>query len=381
MEKELNKRSKVCGIFNFAPHYRLPIYKLMSERLGADFYFCDRLPYTNSIKKIDYSQLTTFKKELKLGNIRSRSLWKGMYKLAFKPYDIYIITPDHRSPSQWLFLLACKLLGKKVVGWWHGIAPGYNSKGKEWRERKSFFRLLDGNFIYGDKAREYMDRIKFPAKNKLTIYNSLDYDISVEKRKENLTSRIYKEYFGNDNPVLLFIGRLTKIKKLDMIIEAHRLLLNKGIKTNVVFIGGGEEAENLQNSIPADAKDYFWFRGPVYDENEISTMLYNADLCVSPGNVGLTAIHALYYGLPTITNDNFLTQMPEHECIIHGETGAFFKDGDTESLAAEIKHWFECSHKREEVRNKCYKVADTTFNPYRQVEIMKEMINILREHQ
>lgn len=377
MERRHYKGCRVCGIFNFAPHYRLPIYKQMGEQLGIDFYFCDRLSYTDSIKKIDYSLLPTFKKELKLKKIRSRNIWSGMLKLAFKPYDMYIITPDYRSPSQWLFLLACKLMGKKVVGWWHGIAPGYKGEGRQWKERKIFFRQLSGNFIYGDKAREYMDEIKFPAKNKLTIYNSLDYDVSVEKRTENLSSNIYKDYFGNDNPVLLFIGRLTKVKKLDMVIAAHQMLLEKGIKTNVVFIGGGDEEEALKKCIKPESEKYFWFKGPVYNEDEISTLLYNADLCVSPGNVGLTAIHALYYGLPTITNDNFLTQMPEHECIIPGETGDFFEDGNKESLATKIEKWFATCHNRQQVREKCYKVADSTFNPYRQIEIMKEMIKKL----
>lgn len=378
MEKKFSKNSKVCGIFNFAPHYRLPIYKLMGKQLGVDFYFCDRLPYTDSIKKIDYSQLPTFKKEIHLWSIRGRRGWRGMFSIAFQSYDIYIITPDHRNISQCIFLFLCKIMGKKVIAWWHGIAPGYKGKGRDWKEKKFFYNLFSGNFIYGDKAREYMNDIKFPAKNKLTIYNSLDYDISVEKRKENLTSPVYKEHFGNDNPVLLFIGRLTKIKKLDMIIETHAILFNKGIKTNVVFIGGGEETENLRNSIPAGTKEYFWFRGPVYEENEISRMLYNADLCVSPGNVGLTAVHALYYGLPTLTNDNFLTQMPEHECIIPKETGDFFEDGKIESLAKKIEEWFMAEHTREEVREKCYKMADEKFNPYRQVEIMQEMINIIR---
>lgn len=374
MKKELYK---ICGIFNFAPHYRLPVYKLMGESLGTDFYFCDKLPYTDSIKKIDYSLLPTFKKELKLSTTRWYTMWKGMISIAFKPYDVYIITPDYRNISQIVFLLICKILGKKVVAWWHGIAPGYEGKGFNWKRKKAFFSLFAGNFIYGDKAREYMDKIKYPANNKLTIYNSLDYDISIQKRKEPLSTTIYKEHFGNENPVLIFIGRLTKIKKLDMIIAAHDILLEKGIETNVVFIGGGEESENLQNSIQPEKRQYFWFCGPVYNEKEISKFLYNADLCISPGNVGLTAIHALYYGLPTITNDNFLTQMPEHECIIHGDTGAFFRDGDVNSLAREIKNWFETSHNREEVRRKCYQVADMTFNPYRQIEIIKEMLNKL----
>ncbi len=377
MEKKYYKDCKVCGIFNFAPHYRLPIFKLMGEELGVDFYFCDKLSYTDSIKKVDYSQLPTFKRELKLKKIRSRSIWSGMLILAFKPYDMYIITPDYRSPSQWLFLLACKLLGKKVVGWWHGIAPGYKASGREWTQKKIFHKHLSGSFIYGDKAREYMDEIGYPSKNKLTIYNSLDYETSLTNRKKDLSSSVYREYFGNNNPVLLFIGRLTKIKKLDMVILAHQMLLERGIKTNVVFIGSGDEEDVLKKCIKQGNEKYFWFKGPVYNEDEISTLLYNADLCVSPGNVGLTAIHALYYGLPTITNDNFLTQMPEHECIIPGETGDFFEDGNKESLATKIEKWFATCHNRQQVREKCYKVADSTFNPYRQIEIMKEMIKKL----
>lgn len=375
MERKYYKDCKVCGIFNFASHYRLPIYKLMGEQLGVDFYFCDKLQNINNIEKINYSLLPTYKKEVILSKLRGRRRWKGMLSLAFKPYDMYIITPDHRNITQCLFLLLCKLMGKKVVAWWHGVAPGFKGQGRDWKEKKLFYRLFAGNFIYGDKAREYMDEIKFPAKNKLTIYNSLDYDVSVEKRKKNLMSPVYREYFGNDYPVLLFIGRLTKVKRLDMIIAAHQMLLDKGIKTNVVFIGGGDEEETLRKCIKQGNDKYFWFKGSVYNEDEISTLLYNADLCVSPGNVGLTAIHALYYGLPTITNDNFLTQMPEHECIIPGKTGDFFKDGSTESLANKICEWFIVGHDREKMREKCYSVADNTFNPHRQIEIMKEMIN------
>ena len=375
MEKNQNS-FKVCCIFNYAPHYRLPIFQLMGDKLKVDFYFCDRLPYTDSIKKIDYKLLPTFKKELKLNKLRSRNLWDGLFCLAFKPYKIFIITPDYRSPSQWLFLLACKLMGKKVVAWWHGVAPGYNGNGKDWKEMKRFFRHLDGNFIYGDKAREYMEKINFPAKNKITIYNSLDYEVSLSKRNENLLSPIYKDYFGNEYPILLFIGRLTKIKKLDMLIAAHEMLIEKGIKTNVVFIGSGEDTNNLKNSIPTERRDYFWFRGAVYNENEISIMLYNADLCVSPGNVGLTSIHALYYGLPTLTNNNFLTQMPEHECIIPGKTGDFFEDGSIESMTAKIEEWFTAAIDRDEIRNKCYEVADRCFNPYKQIEVIKQMIKI-----
>ena len=74
------------------------------------------------------------------------------------------------------------------------------------------------------------------------------------------------------------------------------------------------------------------FFGPCYDEFEIGMLIYNAALCVSPGNVGLTAIHSLSYGTPVISHNDFKHQMPEFEAIVPGETGAFFIANDLNSL-------------------------------------------------
>ena len=61
-----------------------------------------------------------------------------------------------------------------------------------------------------------------------------------------------------------------------------------------------------------------------YDENEIGDLIYNADLCVSPGNVGLTAIHTLTYGTPVLSHANFPNQMPEFEAIDKDFTSFLF---------------------------------------------------------
>ena len=57
-----------------------------------------------------------------------------------------------------------------------------------------------------------------------------------------------------------------------------------------------------------------------------------SDLCVIPGNVGLSAMHAFSVGLPVISHDNFDIQMPEFEAIIDSKTGSFYKHGNIEDL-------------------------------------------------
>lgn len=62
---------------------------------------------------------------------------------------------------------------------------------------------------------------------------------------------------------------------------------------------------------------------------------------ISPGKVGLTAMHGLAYGVPIITHGNFDNQMPESEAIQPGVTGDFFEEDSVESLAAVIARWIE----------------------------------------
>lgn len=55
-------KNKIAFILNYASHYRLFIYKKIEQELDADFYFGD-IPNSN-IKKLDYKDLTNFKKRI-----------------------------------------------------------------------------------------------------------------------------------------------------------------------------------------------------------------------------------------------------------------------------------------------------------------------------
>ncbi len=363
---------KICCVFNYAPHYRYPIYELMSKNFDVDFYFGDKLDNGENIKKFSYNQLDGFKKEFEVKNFPRFIVWKGLLPLLFKHYDVYILSGNTRILNQWLFLLISKILGKQTYNWWHGFAPGRKLRGLNFVKEKVFFNLFSGHFIYGDKARKYMIEKGFESKKMVTIYNSLDYETSVKMRRRDLQSDIYIKHFNNNFPTLIFIGRLNKIKKLDMIILAYRKLQTMGFNCNIAFIGDGPERKKLEELSNNDKN--IWFYGALYDENIIARLLYNADLCLSPGNVGLTAIHAIYYGLPVITNNSFTYQMPEHEAIVPLKTGDFFAENNVDSLAAVIINWFKINPNRERIRNECYKVADTKFNPYYQISVLKKMI-------
>ena len=360
---------------NIASHYRSAIFQLIDTELGCDFCFGDKV---DDIKKMDYSLLSH--KVTELHNVFfPHGYWqRGMLRMLSADYDTYIINGEPRCVSSWLFLLFRKLFyrHKKVYFWAHGML------GKENGLKRAIARfrygLIDGVFIYNERSCRIMSDNGIPPTKLHPIYNSLDYDAQLPLRNSMKTSDLYKEHFGNDNPVLVFIGRLTAVKKLNLAIEAVACMKQQSQLVNLTFVGDGTERSRLENLVnQLGIKEQVWFYGACYDERTNAELIYNADLCVSPGNIGLTAIHVLMFGCPAITNDDFNHQMPEFEAIHDGATGAFFKKDDSASLAESISKWISL-HKddRENVRKACYDEIDSKWNPHHQIKIFKEVLGV-----
>ena len=364
-------RHKVC-FFNQSPvHYRKEIFMLMDQELDIDFYFGDSRP--GGIASMDVGLLNHFRgyyHNINLGRFYWQSRAVG---LLWSNYTDLFTTGTHNCLSAWLIILLAPLFGKRVYLWSHG-AYGDERGLKRWLTRWKMNRVT-ASLLYGEYARRLLLEMGVKASKLHVFYNSLAYDEQIVLRRQMQPSPLYKSHFGNSRPNLVFIGRLTKTKRLELILEAMSLLRQKGCEVNTTFIGSGEAQEMLQaKAIQAGLEQHVWFYGPCYNERLIAELLYNADLCVSPGNVGLTAIHAMTFGTPVITHNNFVRQMPEFEAIEEGITGDFFTEGSGCSLADCIRQWLLKGLDREATRQACYRVIDTKYNPHEQIKAIRNVI-------
>ncbi len=120
------------------------------------------------------------------------------------------------------------------------------------------------------------------------------------------------------------------MKKLDLLLEAINSINEETPKINLIIIGDGPERKDLEiKGISGIENQWLHFTGACYDEEEIGKYLSKSDLCVSPGNVGLTAVHSLSFGTPVCTHDNMSNQMPEAGAIQDGYNGFFFRENDS----------------------------------------------------
>jgi len=369
-KKKRASNSCLCIIYNTAPRYREAIFQAIDKEYNCYWYFGET---KSDIKEMDLSLLKNTQYYKTYGDTNTL-YWKiGILSLLFKrKFQTFLMLSESRSLSDYFFLGLARVLRKKVYVWthgWYGKETKKESILKKWQ-----FNRTEGIFVYSNYSRNLMIEQGIPREKIFTIHNSLHYDEQIALRMSIKTSNIYKEHFTNDNPTIIFIGRLTQVKKLDQLVDAMYKLKRRGESFNLIFVGNGTEKEDLQNRVSKfGLMDNVWFYGACYDERQNAELIYNADLCVAPGNIGLTAMHAMMFGCPCLSHNTFKWQMPEFEAIQPDITGDFFEMDNVDSLAETISKWFfKKNNKREEVRKACFNEIDTQWNPYFQMEVIKK---------
>lgn len=361
----------MCVITNIGTHYRYTIYKEMAKEFNCSFYLGDHVQ--TPIKTFEYSALTGYKKTLKNLFFHHFYWQKGSVQLIFKDYKYYILDGEPYCLSSWMILLLAKLKGKKTIAWTHAWY-GRESFIKKLL-KKTFYSMHDKLLVYNEYAIKLMQKIGVKSEM-YCIANSLDSDKEKKIRNNTHYTNVFSEHFKNSHTTIIYCGRIQQWKKLEMIIDAIKALKEQGILINAVFVGKDVEGVNLEGYAQRQqVSNQIWMYGPCYDDNTLGELFFNAQVCVSPGNVGLTAIHSLTFGCPVITHGNFPYQGPEFEAIAPGLTGDFFKQGDSVDLTKKIKKWISLSPtEREEVRQLAYKEIDRKWNIHEQIKTIKKAI-------
>ena len=247
---------KVLLVYNSAAHYRESVFRSMDGYFDCDYVFGRTL---GNIKQFDTSVLkgtVTLVDNKKIGkfyyqpHVLGKSLGKG--------YDRYLFLGDTRCISTWLSSILIRLFypSRRIYFWTHGWY-GKETK-REARLKKRFFRLANGGiFLYGNYARDLMIKEGFDSDKLYVIHNSLTYHRQLELRPDLGKDSIFRDHFRNDSRTLLFVGRLTKVKHLDLLLEA---LCRTERLYNLVIIGDGtEKAALMDQAHQLSLDERVWF--------------------------------------------------------------------------------------------------------------------------
>ncbi|MEO9210030.1 MAG: glycosyltransferase [Ginsengibacter sp.] len=372
------------------PLYRLGVFHELSKK-NKDFEFTcfgdtkkqagiQSIPWSLA-NKVDEGGINWIKTS-NYFYIPERLLWQtGIIKrILGSKYDYFIFEGGVFHLPTWLFAILCRIRGKKVLFWTHGF-KGFD-KGLKKLIRIIYFKLANGLLLYGNYSKKLMIKSGFKENTLFVVYNSLDtkkqFTLLEEQNSCFVKQQKVKIFKNPELFTIIFIGRLVKAKKIQLLLDAVNEFSRKSNPINCVIIGNGPEGESIKKFIATNhLEGNIHMTGALYKEEDICTYFKMSDLMVSPGNVGLNCMHSFAYGVPVLTHDNLQFHGPEAEAITPGSTGLLFENNNYEDMVRKIGEWMNINDSKEEIKSRCHDILLKKYNPVSHAKRIIEAIDQL----
>lgn len=254
---------------------------------------------------------------------------------------------------------------------------------------------LEGKYHFGSRLVSYLveefvlrnaDRVlcpnEFTRKYVIKLGTAPDKTVVVPLM---LTPRVFeqqgdgfdvrKETGWIDNPIVLFVGRLTPYKQVDVLVEAVPLVLEQELNTRFIFVGGGELQAQLSQrckelGIVASVK----FMGAQPTERIVDFMRA-ADIVWIP-MAGFVIYEAAAAGKPIVAFD-----VEWHsEFVETGRTGILVEDRNVSRLAEAMVHLLQNQGIREfmgrNARAKLEEDYDPALSLAKEIEMYESLLEV-----
>ncbi|MEP6604065.1 MAG: glycosyltransferase, partial [Spartobacteria bacterium] len=197
-----------------------------------------------------------------------------------------------------------------------------------WRFMHWFYGQLDTVFVNSDEYRQSWIKRGFdPAKLKI-LPRGLDTELFTPTRRDVQ----FWQKFGRTNGEvrLLYVGRVSREKDLDVLASAYRKLRDENLPVQLFVVGDGPYARALSETLP-DAFFTGYLRG-----QDLATAYASADVFVFPSTTdtfGNVIIEAQASGVPVIVSDSGGPK----ELVTNQENGLITKSHDVEDFTRAIR--------------------------------------------
>ena len=247
--------------------------------------------------------------------------------------EVIISTP---GPIGITALMAAKMLHLRTVGIYHTDFPQYVQiltddhfmESLTWRFMHWFYSQLDLIYVNSEQYRKsWIERGISPDKIKI-LPRGLDTRLFHPGRRD--PEFWTRRGAGPGDFILLYVGRVSVEKNLDVFAAAHDRARAAGLPVRAAIVGDGVYTKTMQTLLP-DAI----FTGYLGGET-LAHAYASADLFVFPSisdTFGNVVIEAQASGLPVLVSD----QKGPQELVENGVTGVVTRGLDADDLATAIE--------------------------------------------
>lgn len=253
--------------------------------------------------------------------------------------DVVVFSANPREVSQLWAMVVSRLQGRRFNAWgmFHRIGGPRFVTTAYYRLAG---RLVDKCLTYSRTGASNLVSLGIPKRKIGVVGTAIDERIPFAERAAKTPEQMaeFRRSQGLEGrQVVLQVVRLSRIKRPELLVHAAELLLQQRQDLLFVLIGDGEMRQELEQLVTSRGlQNAVRFLGAVYDEAVLSSWYLSASVFVVPTFIGLSAHHAMSYGLPIVTDDSLDSQGSEFDIIADGLNALTYREGDVASLADAI---------------------------------------------
>lgn len=230
----------------------------------------------------------------------------------------------------------------------------------------------------GAKSAEWLG---VPSSRLRFWINGVDHSLRIH----NFDTKAFKHRLGlgPDTPMLLTLGRLTRWKRLDRVLDAMKSILKEVPEARLVIVGGGELRDTLQQQVNRlGLADHVTFVGAV-PHDEIVNYLNACDLFLMTNdltNMCSTMIEALTTGCCVVTRDIGSTT----DIVTDGQNAVVLNPGEARDVARAVVTLLKDPSERDRLGQAAHERAMRDFQTWdermtMEVEEIKQLISAGKE--
>ena len=363
---------KIALITNFCPFYRIKLFKILANKINAKFFFFSDASEKNwETQNIVNSDSLPVVPLLTPGMSKTQLLIKLWKELRNDDYDVYIQGISGRLIVP-LTYIAARLRKKRFIVW-----TGFWNHPDTFFHRLTFpivkyiYRHSDSVVAYGTHVRDYLISLGVD-KNKIFIaQNTADNELYNKEVSEIKKNDLIKSLNLENEKIVLFVGRLSTEKGVDVLLQAVLDLKSnniprpagtpfkggtnlkskqttiapfkkKGINLKFIIVGRGTEKENLQKFCEQNNLDNVIFLDYVPND-QLYKYYHIADIVAVPSVTtpvfkepwGLIVNEAMNQSAVVIASDAVGAAMGG--LIEDGENGIIIPENNSEALSDAIE--------------------------------------------
>lgn len=333
--------AKFAFVTNFVPAYRESFYtKLCSDDVENQWLLIHgnsgESARTATKASLRVPSCEVINHQYRLGPFTIR--WQSGVLRAIRRFnpDVIVLLGISGTLSNWLVLTWAYLVRVPVVMWtcgWEPQRPESLAIRLKRQVARRYFRAASVLLTYSSKGKRYLEELGVAPERVRICYNGIEID-GLKGREEHVrvsAMELRRREGASNAKVVLFVGAMLPDKRLDLLIRAHKRVLQACSDAQLWLVGDGPEKVPLEAFVSAESIPSVRFFGRVVEG--VEAYFAAADVVALPGIGGLAINEAMFWERPCVVGTADGT---EDDLVLDGLTGRRFEDGDAESLATAI---------------------------------------------